>query len=81
MTFRVDFGTSLYFTLFAAILFALPALYTKLPLKIVIFRAFIHLNTPWGYLPSDSSRRLRVISAFCLRFPLTPLSQAASGDS
>ena len=47
----VDFGTSFYFTLFLDILFALPVYYTKLPLKIVIFRAFIHLNTPLGYLP------------------------------
>lgn len=30
--------------------------YTKLPLKKSLFRAFIHLNTPWGYSAQGQTR-------------------------
>ena len=30
--------------------------YTKLPLKKSLFRAFIHLNTPWGYFAQGQTR-------------------------
>ena len=51
--------------------------YTKLPLKKSLFRAFIHLNTPWGYLVQGQTRhaglrKVKRATPDCAKPPAAP---------